>query len=303
MVFPDKKINRRNIVIGGAVIAGAVSTPLFARSAILDPENATDRLRAMVRLRGAEKGPFWLLLEGKVHGRTPATVVQPLFGFTSLLRIQYKRISGELFEFKQRESAHYTSLNTGDPIGAFYNPYKEENNYAVGYVSPTFTYQFGLNGTSSIANPQHRGELTHQLVRDGSWMKTSEKRHLSYPSSIDLELFPEASSSATRHSIDIATYRANAKDVLDPSREFVDSAIDFFADTEWPYWMFMGDRPGFAIWIGHGAKIRNTDDLPTTVKRRVASVHPGFLEDAWGLDGAAYRTAPQMLKLRKAGVI
>lgn len=278
-------------------------TPASAHSALLDLEDPVDRLRAIVRLRGAEETPYWLLIEGHVYGRGADAILQPLFKFTSLLRMQYQRIDQTRFAFQQRESAHYIDLESGEPIGEFHNPYNSVANIAVGYVSPTFKYHFDLNGTRSATGSDHHGDLPHQLTAQGEYLQTTERRFLSYPTSLDLSVFPEASRSNVRHSVDIATYRAPSVQVLDPSHEFVGAAVDFVADTEWPFWMFMGDRPGNVWWLGHGTKLRTAEELPSDLVRRVELVHPGFIADPWGLDGTPYRTDFQMLELRKKGKI
>lgn len=306
--MPDglPKFSRRAAVfgLGSLGVASATSTPSRAAQSSpsqLDLARPGDRLRAMVRLRGAESGPFWLLIEGQVYGRDPVSVMKPLFNFTALLRMRYRRVDDDRYAFDQRESAHYTDLRTGEPIGEFHNPFKDETNLAVGYISPVFSYHFGLDGTTSPTRPDHSGDLPHALTQQGGLLQTTERRSLSYPTRLDLDKFPEASRSTTRHSVDIATFRAPREDVLDLSNDFVQSAVDFVADTEWPFWMFMGDRPGNAWWLGHGAKFRATDDLPADLRRRVEQVHPGFLADPWEIDGATYRTDVQMEALREAG--
>lgn len=302
----DRGLTRRHALLAAGLLGANALNPASAygqtpAASRLDLGTPSDQLRGMVRLRGAEDLPFWLLIEGQVYGRDPHSVIQPLFGFASLLRIHYRRIDEARYSFEQRESAHYSDSETGQPIGEFYNPYKDEMNFAVGYVSPRFSYHFGLDGTTSPSQPDHVGHLPHPLTNMGGLLRTTERRYLSYPTRLDLEEFPEASRSTTRRSVDIATFRARRDDVIDLSNPFVQAAVDFVADTEWPFWMFMGDRPGNAWWLGHGAKFETTSDLPNDVRRRVDQVHPGFLEDPWEFDGSTYRTDYQMKALREAG--
>lgn len=299
-------INRRNFLSSsGMAIAATAASPLRvqAHQAGLDISNPIDRLRSMVRLRGAEAIPFWMLIAGEVFGKEQNALPKPLYGFTSLLRIQYERASDTHFTFKQRESMHYTNLETGEILGEFHNPYKDETNIGIGYVSPLFHYRYDLRGTTSDAQPDHRGDLPEQLTERGGFLQTSERRSLDYPSSIDLAKFPEASRSSTRYSLDISTYRAPRAEVLDPSNDLAHSQINFMADTEWPYWMFMGDRPGSTFFYGNGEKYRENCDLPADVAERVQKVHPGFLDDPWNIDRTPFRTDVQMDRLRAAGKI
>lgn len=305
MRFSAIHASRRTFMAGSGLGLAAMLAPVsvFAHPTGLDLTDPANRLRAMVRLRGAEDMPFWILIEGTVYGRDPDSTLKPLFGFTSLLRLQYERESETSFVFQQRESAHYTHIDSGEPVGEFHNPYQDRSNHAIGYVSPLLRYRFDLNGTRPIAKSDHMGDLPHQLSESGGYLQTTERRFLSYPSSLDLEKFPLASNSTTRRSVDIATYRAPVGDVTDLSKDFVPAAIDFVADTEWPYWMFMGDHPGNAWWLGHGAKLRDISELAPETAQRIEHVHPGFLADPFGMDGSSYRTDVQMLRLREAGVI
>lgn len=295
------KLDRRRLLGSVGCAGAALALPSRAMAHPLDIGDPVDRLRAIIRLRGSETTPFWLLIQGQVYGRAPDSVIRPIFGFTSLLRLRYRKLSDDLYEFDQRESAHYTHLETGEPVGEFYNPYTDKMNYAVGYVSPLFTYHFDLGGMRSAKDDGHLGEMPYQLTEYGGHLQTTERRVSTYPVRIDEAMFPDAYSTPMRTAVDVATYRAPATQVLDVGRDFVGSLVDFSADTAWPLWMFMGDRPGMVYWLGHGAKIRETSELPADVLRRVEAVHPGFIDDPWGLDGAQYFTGPQMIALRKAG--
>lgn len=299
------KLNRRNFVAGSglALAATAIKPGTAMAHELLELEDPVERFRAMVRLRAAESTPHWLLVEGDVYGREPDTLLKPLFRFTNILRIEYTKVNNLLYTFRQRESAHYTNVETGEPLGEFYNPYMDKMNFGVGFVSPIFYYNFDPKGTTSEAQPDHRGDLPHVLTERAGFLQTTERRTLDYPSAIDLEKFPAASKSTTRYSVDIATYRAPKEEVLDLSQDLVNSSIDFIADTEWPYWMFMGDTPGSTWWLGHGAKYREKADLPRDVAERIDRVHPGFLDDPWNLDRTPYRTDTQMEKLRAEGKI
>lgn len=300
------QLSRRNFVAasGAALAAPAIlSSTARAHPALLNVSDPVDRLRAMVRLRASETIPSWLLVEGDVYGREPDTLLKPLFRFTNILRIEYTKVSDTAYTFRQRESAHYTNLETGEPLGEFYNPYMDKTNIGVGFVSPIFYYKFDIKGTTSDKQPDHRGDLPHELTERAGYFQSTERRYLDYPSALDLNKFPASSKSTTRYSVDIATYRAPIEEVLDTSVDLVNSSVDFVADTEWPYWMFMGDTPGSTWWLGHGSKYREKADLPSDVAARIDRVHPGFLDDPWGIDRTPFRTDVQMEKLRAEGKI
>ncbi len=306
---------RRRLVAGAAVAplmaAGCISPDAASMkgnatsSMTFEPGSLSPRetLDTLVRLRGDLAQPVWLWFEGRVYGRPPDGLMTPMFGFTSLLRVRYEMISDTRAAFEQRESAHYTDLATGAPVGGFYNPYTRKTNIAVGYVSPKFRYEFTADGAYSTRSGKKIGTMMEQLATDGTHVWTSERRENTFPAGIDADIFPDAFVDPMRQSVDIATYKARLEDLAAPAPAFVPATTDFVADIPWPLWMFMGDRPGFSVWIGHGAKTQTLDALPDDLRRRVAAVHPGFMDNPFEVDASAWTTAGQMMELRRAGRI
>lgn len=281
---------------------GLIKAGCQSSSGLPEELPSRDLIQTLVRMRGDLRRHVWLWFEGRVYGKAPEDVIRPLFGFTSVLRVRYDAMGGDAVRFSQRESAHYTSLETGEPAGEFYNPYTDRTNIAVGYVSPLFTYELRPQGTWSTRSSKQIGYLDPAIKQDMTHVWTTEYRANEFPASIDADEFPNAFRTRIRKSADVATYRVRTPD-LRSSKAFVPATTDVIADTPWPLWMFMGARPGNVIWIGHGAKVLTLQDLPGDMCRRVEMVHPGFLNDPWELDASRYSTAYQMRALRAAGRI
>ncbi|MEQ9110012.1 MAG: DUF1838 family protein [Rhodospirillaceae bacterium] len=271
----------------------------------LDISNPGDSLRAMVRLRGREDGGCWLWFGGTVFGRPTEEAIEPLFGFQSVLWMTYKLDDDGGYVFRQRESCHFTDLKSGDVGMRFKNPYTAIDNPMIGYVSPVFAFRFYQDGTAPFGagkTPLRESRLCPSLEQGGDDFWTTEWRRNEFMTAARNTEFPDASSGGkSRKSVDLATYRARAKDILDLSNHFVPAQLTFVADVPWIQWMFMGDRPGHMLWSGTGLKAADVDGLPDDLCSRIRQLHPGFLEDPFGMDGTPYGTLAQMRRLRDDG--
>jgi len=271
----------------------------------LDLNNPQDHLRALVRLRGRVGQGCWLWFGGTIYGRQPDEAIAPLFGFHSVLWMVYQAEDESSYVFRQRESCHFTDLATGDVGERFTNPYTDRSNPMIGYVSPIHAFKFKGDGTAPPGKgmtPLRESRLCPAIEFGGDDIWTTEWRRNEYMTGARNEEFPEASTGTrSRKSVDVATYRGRTADVLDPNVEFVPAQLIFVADVPWMQWMFMGDRPGHMLWSGAGVKVAEVGGLPDPLRRRIDGVHPGFLDDPFGLDGAHYATIAQMRKLKADG--
>jgi hypothetical protein len=298
-------VQRRDVLRGSLLAAGglagaAIGAPGTGPEALAD----VDPLMLMIRLRGRAFGELWMWIQGDVFGREPDEVLRPLVGFCSVLRMRYQPDSEDSCFFEQRESCHFYDVATGEVLVEFANPYTGKTNIAVPYVSPRFRFRMDSRGVYSGAGfDVLQGKLPRGIETDGVDVWTTESRANEYPTGLRQKEFPEAFASEVRRSRDIVTYRACIADVVNPDIDIVASKISFLADLPWLQWMLMGKTPGHAFWFGQGSKGADTQAIPDAVTARVNSVHPGFLEQPWELDGEPYGTLQQMRALRKAGRI
>lgn len=298
-------MQRRQILMASALSMaaprlGAQSSPDADDS---NPIADTETLDAIVRLRGRRDGELWFWLQGDVFGRAPGETLRPLVGFCSVLRMRYRPDPGG-YRFEQRESAHFYDVATGHPLGEFANPYTRKTDIAVGYVSPRF--EFRLQEAGVYAGSQFerlQGTVPRGLETDGRDVWTTEVRYNEYRTGLPQDEFPEVFVDEIRRSKDIATYRAPIASVRNETIDIVPSAVSFVADLPWLQWMLMGKQAGHAFWYGQGSKCGERNEIPRAVTQRVDQIHPGFLDDPWGLDGEPYGTVRQMRKLRRAGKI
>lgn len=299
-------MQRRQILVAAALSLAAPrarpQTPpsVEATTSIADSE----ALDAMVRLRGRRKGELWFWLQGDVFGRMPEETLRPLVGFCSVLRMRYRPDPERGYRFEQRESAHFYDVATGEPLGEFANPYTGKTNIAVAYVSPRFEFRLDESGVYAGRRfDQLQGTVPRGLETDGRDVWTTEVRYNEYRTGLPEDEFPEVFVDEIRRSKDIATYRAPIASVADAAIEIVPAAVSFVADLPWLQWMLMGRRAGHAFWYGQGSKCAERSQIPPAVTQRVDRIHPGFLDDPWGIDGEPYGTVYQMRRLRRAGKI
>lgn len=271
----------------------------------LNLDDPADRLRAMVRLRGCEDQGCWLWFGGTVYGRPLQDAIEPLFGFHSVLWMTYTPDDDGGYVFRQRESCHFTDLKTGEHGSTFSNPYTGASNPMIGYVSPVFAFRFYGDGTAAYGKgktPLRESRLCPDLETGGDDLWSTEWRRNEFMTAPRNDEFPDASpGSRSRKSVDLATYRAPAALVLDLAHTFVPAQLTFVADIPWIQWMFMADRPGHMLWSGTGLKTAELASLPHKLRDRVEHVHPGFLDDPFGMDATPYGTLAQMRQLKEEG--
>lgn len=295
----------------GASLTLAAGGALGARDALprdsadgAESVSGMDPLTVAVRLRGRLEGGLWVWIQGDVFGRRPEETLRPLAGFCSVLRMRYRPVGERGYVFEQRESAHFYDVATGEILEEFANPYTGATNVAVGYVSPRFEFRIDADGVYFGEGLDVRqGGIPRGIETDGTDVWTTEIRANEYPTGLRHKEFPEAFASEIRRSRDIATYRARIARVIDDELGIVPARVSFLADVPWLQWMLMGKVPGHAFWYGQGSKCADWRQMPASLSERVQRIHPGFLEDPWGLDGRPYGTLYQMRRLREAGRI
>ena len=255
-----------------------------------------------MRLRGALEQDCWLSFEGIVYGRGERNPIIPLIGFSSLLVVRYLK-RGDGWIMQQRESNHYTDLNSGEPADAWSNPYTNRINIPIGYISPLLTFEVRSTGTYlAVSGGERRGNFEPDLASDSKTIWSVERRANAFESALTKEEFPDLYVEPVRRSVDVATYRADQAAMFSDV-SFIPAATAIMADTPWLDWMLMGARPGHVMWHGVGSKTRLRSEVDEDLLRRVDMVHPGFLDAPWTMDRSPYSSREQMRRLRAEGRI
>jgi hypothetical protein len=298
-------VNRRALLGAGVAAAAAAAAPALA--AARDPEallpttpeaGLTDFIRMFAGLTGSSAFSNEGIIYGKVEGELP----KPLFGFVSVLEIRAREIEPGVWRSEQKEAMACLDLVTRMPIQSFVNPYTDERNPVIGYVSPVNVYYFDKTGSGFRDRPKS-GQTSRAWRNSATDIWVTESRYNHFPSSITEAEFPRSYAGPIRHSVDILTYRARAEDFADRGNPSVPGTLTMMSDTPWPLWMMMGKRGGSAFYHGSGQKYRRLAELADITRRAIDAAYPGFLADPWGFDSEAWGTAAQMRRLKADGLL
>ncbi len=281
------------------------ASPVAARKmrgdpATLLPKTPEAGLTGFMRLFAGLTGSSVFANEGLIYGKIEGELPRPLFGFVSVVEVRAKEIEPGVWRSEQKEAMACLDIATRMPVKTIRNPYTDEENHALGYVSPTNVYYFDKTGSGFRARPK-AGQTSRLWRSSATDIWVTESRYNYFPSSISEAEWPRSYAGPVRNSVDILTYRARAADYANPRLDNVPVNLTMVSDTPWPLWMLMGKRPGIAIYHGSGQKYRTLRDLPPITQRAIDLAYPGFLDDPWTFQGEPWGTVAQMRRLRAEG--
>jgi Protein of unknown function (DUF1838) len=300
-------IDRRVILQGSGALMTLAAAPAYGRKpqpdpASLLPATPENGLTGFMRMFAGLTGSSVFANEGLIYGKVDGELPRPLFGFVSVVEVRAKEIEPGLWRSEQKEAMACLDMITRMPTKKIRNPYTDEENHALGYVSPVNVYYFDKTGSGFRDKP--KAAQTSRLWRSSAtdiWV--TESRYNYFPSSITEAEWPRSYASPVRNSVDILTYRTKAVDFANPRLDNVPVTLTMVSDTPWPLWMLMGKRPGIAIYHGSGQKYRKLRDLPEITQRAIDKAYPGFLDDPWTFPSEEWGTVAQMRRLRAEGKI
>ena len=298
-------LDRRALFAGGAVAALATAGAAGAAGARGDPATLLPAmpeagLTGFMRMFAGLSGSSVFANEGLIYGKVEGELPRPLFGFVSVVHVRAREIEPGVWRSEQKEAMACLDMTTRMPVKTIRNPYTNEENYALGYVSPVNVYFFDKTGSGFRDRPK-AGQTSRLWRSSATDVWVTESRYNHFPSSITEAEWPRSYAGPIRDSVDILTYRAKAADFADKRLDNVPVTITMVSDTPWPLWMLMGKRGGVAIYHGSGQKYRSLRDLPPITQRAVDTAYPGFLDDPWAFDATPWGTVAQMKRLRAEG--
>lgn len=290
--------------VSGAMVAVAAS-PAAARNsqrdpACLLPATPDIGLTGFMRMFAGLTGSSVFANEGIIYGKVKGELPRPLFGFVSVVEVRATEVEPRLWRSEQKEAMACLDMTSRMPIKTIRNPYTEEENYALGYVSPTNVYYFDKSGSGFRDKPK-AGQTSRLWRSSATDIWVTESRYNYFPSSISEDEWPRSYAGPIRNSVDILTYRAKATDFANPRLDNIPVTLTMVSDTPWPLWMLMGRREGIAIYHGSGQKYRKLRELPAITQRAIDLAYPGFLDDPWKFSGEPWGTVAQMRRLREEG--
>lgn len=299
--------DRRTFMLAGAAAAtvAGVRAPLLAAPQHADPAALLPRtpaagLRDFMRLYAGTGGSSVFTNEGIIYGKVEGQLPKPLVGFLAVLDIRVVEQVPGLFRSEQKEAMVCLDLSTRQWLQRWRNPYLDEDQQTLGYVSPTNVYFFDASG-SAMRKPPTAGRTTRDWRSSATDVWVTEARYSQFPASISEAEFPRSYAGPERLSVDVLTYRAKSRDFADRRLTSVPTALTMLSDTPWPLWMMMGRRQGGVLWHGFGQKYARFADLPAANRTPIEAAYPGFLDAPWDFPSEQWGTAAQMRRLRLEG--
>lgn len=304
----DVRLSRRaafGLATGALATVAAHSSAASTAAPLRDPAELVPAtpdagLTGFIRMFAGLTGSSVFANEGLIYGKVEGELPRPLFGFVSVLEIRAKEIEPGVWRSEQKEAMACLDMVTRMPIKTIRNPYTDEDNYALGYVSPLNVYFFDKTGSGFRERPK-AGQTSRVWRSSATDIWVTESRYNHFPSSITEAEFPRSYAGPIRHSVDILTYRARAADFANHRLDSVPGTLTMVSDTPWPLWMMMGKRGGSAFYMGSGGKYRRFADLAPITRRAIDAAYPGFLDVPWAYPSEQWGTAAQMRRLRAEG--
>lgn len=237
-----------------------------AAAAALDtPEGG---LESLIRMRGSTDGrqvyADWRITAWAV---IPGERSRPLFRIDGFNTARMERQANGGWRMLSREVGYYRDLQTGEILNQFNNPLTGQVNEVLHVINDP------VNIDLPPAGP---GRRRVDMVPQGADMVIRQNVPLLYPNPITPQEYPQESTGPIYSASEHFTYYAKRVD-LESSMPSVPTHYAWTRLGPWLPWMKMGQRPGFLLYIGHGAKIERAEDLDPFIRAYAEKHHPDFM--------------------------
>jgi len=234
----------------------ALATAASAAPGLAGAQPSLATLRRFIKMRGALDGR---LVIGCVTGRYSGVVddvVTPLFGVVSAVFSRYRQTASG-FESIEFEQAYYTSLETGQALDQWQNPYTGQMVAVPIYSSPpersliTPDLQFHPSKPPTAqVKAQHVASATDSIDGDIVFVEQVAV------------LVPGQNGRPAFRYRDNTVLRAKLADVDNPATQTTKCQTTFDATVSWRPWLNMGARPGHMEALGYGGFGATMASLP-----------------------------------------
>jgi hypothetical protein len=276
--------SRRDTVLGlglAGLTGAAVHAPALAAGRGYDLADPNDVVTAYARMRGHLDGTpgLWWYRGNMFAKRADDVAVRVLkiegFSFNRLAR----RADGR-FDQIMAEAGYFIDPDTDEIRDSWVNPlngqtctprhYKSNQTIVVG--------PDGVTGSEAAAVPvQFTGTVEAQAHGGRVW--TTENMVTKLPNPRSEAEDPLAYSGPIITLTSLAAFTGQLTDLNNDALAFMPATMHFQNLTSWLPWMKMGRDPGATTWQLLGTKVRNPDDMPVRLRRRLDADHPGWLEN------------------------
>lgn len=276
-------MNRRDLILGGTSalaamsLAGCGQSPGTAGGASLnlDLDDPMDRLLALAKLRGSLDGEvvmWWMkgVRYGVVNHR-----VSPMFGMLVGSFQRMKPLDDGTFILNMLEMGYFTSLETGEVLDTFTNPY---NGKVVEVPEQRLgPYPVHLKSTGVVLPDDPAFGDVDLTTRVGPAIIQGDDVWLRDDSTVDVDSDHPMMGKHTYN--ELVTYRGSLSDINNPALASAPAEIIFQSVTSWREWFQAEDVDGHTTARAAGAKINSLEEFPPEYLAAARERHPDIIAD------------------------
>ncbi len=223
-------------------------------------------------------------VSGMVCGVRDGEKLRPLMRFEVFSTIRVVRMADGNYQRLCREVVYYRSLETGQLMDEWDNPYTGERVKVVDVANDPYNYVIadhygqppsygGLNKETRAPRPYIR----NWSMLDADTVGLESDIHLYYPSAMQPEKWPRESPGKMTRVTEMFRYIIRRSDLEDPTLGHIPYHGVWNRVTPWLPWMLMDQAPGHILYTGTMAARETMDFHPKDVIERVKSRHPKYL--------------------------
>ena len=239
----------------------------------LNLDDPADNLLAFMKVRGSldENEEVIFYASGRMYGQVEGERDQPLMDFEMFNIAKTVKTGDHSYDLLTREAGIYKSIETGEPLESWDNPYTGEAVDVLHLWNDPVNQKLELDGRFGKWN------VPYQRVSSGRICMNLDI-FLHYPSALSVAEFPENSQSDTYEAAELYQFYFSENDVHDPSKNSVESDVAWTRIGPWLPWMKMGQRPGKLVYHCTGYKLSGNDfeKMPASLREYVLSRKPEY---------------------------
>jgi hypothetical protein len=273
-----RKLSRRNVVLGGAALAGLTLTgngSAAEKSLNLDLNDPIDRLTALAKLRGSVDGSVVMWWMKGVRYGVVDDIVTPLFGMLIGSFMRTRPLPDVGFELNMLELSYFTDLETGAVLDKFTNPYNGKVCTVPEQRLGPYPVRMTPTGVQLPDSPMFGNvDLT---TRVGPAIVQGDDVWLRDDSTVKVDSDHPMMGKHTYN--ELVTYRGKLSDINNPDLPSAPAEIIFQSVTSWREWFQAEGVGGHTTARAAGTKINRIEDFPPEYLAAARARHPEIMAD------------------------
>jgi hypothetical protein len=283
------EIRRRTALTLGAALASGVFLPASADAASrrpLDLRLPADNLRAWMKLHtGLDEGDLYYWYRCRQDLAAPGERIMPFVGYDTLYRFQVRPQTDGTYLVTRWETCIYTDPANDSVLDEVTNPLSGARVRPFHFKEGPVVFRYSTKRPEIVGSPVvARSDAPYVLpwvtLGDDVWV--TNEAYFAFPHPLKPSAFPKSSSGEVLTFSNISTLRGSLAELEDERVRSAACRLSYNATAGWSPWMEMGQRPGFVVWRGQGAKLTDVGLLPKATREAFERIHPEiFIAEPW----------------------